>query len=67
MLDLLKGNLKSKTVWFANALVIAGLLEQHGHVLTQLIPDEYQGLAVSLVGLAVWGLRAITTKPLTEK
>lgn len=67
MLAKLKGNLKSKTVWFANALIVAGFLEQHGHVLTELVPENYRGLAVSLVGLAVWGLRAVTSTSLSEK
>lgn len=59
--------LKSKTYWYGAAVVALGFAEQYGHVVTQFIPEQYKGLAVSLLGVGVWVLREMTKSPVAEK
>lgn len=59
--------LKSKTMNFGTLLVVAGLLEHNMEFISNLVPEEYRGLAVSLIGASVWALRWITTKPIAQK
>lgn len=66
MKDVLIAAAKSRTMGFGGLLVLAGLLEQNGDVITSLVPDQYDGLAISLVGVVVWGLRFVTTTPLIQ-
>jgi hypothetical protein len=67
MKDILKAAVKSKTMNFGSLLVIAGLIEQNSALITQLVPDQYDGLAISLIGVVVWGLRFVTTSPLVNR
>ena len=55
---------KSKSLWFANALIICGVIQQLGGAI---IPAEYQGLVLSIVGVIAAALRFVTTKALAEK
>lgn len=64
MKDIMIAAARSRTMNFGSFLVIAGLLEQHGEQITALVPDQYKGLAISAIGIAVWGLRFVTTAPL---
>lgn len=60
--------LKSKTILSGLAVAILGLLE--GFDITNfaaLIPDQFEPLVVSAVGLLMIGLRLLTTKPVSEK
>lgn len=59
--------IKSKTYWLGAAVVAAGFLDQNTQLISQLIPEQYRGLAVSLIGVAVWVLREVTTQPLSDK
>jgi hypothetical protein len=67
MKDILNAALKSRTMNFGSLLVLAGLLEQHGDAITALVPDQYDGLAISAIGIVVCGLRFVTTGPLLDK
>ena len=49
----------------AALLVLLGAVEQLG--LVDLIPDEYKGLAIAVIGAVMAGLRVITTTPVLEK
>jgi len=55
---------KSKSIWFANALIACGLIQQLGGLV---IPAEYQGLVMASVGLVAAGLRFVTDKALSDK
>jgi len=55
---------KSKSLWFANALIVCGLIQQFGGLV---IPAEYQGLVMSAVGVVAAVLRFATTQALNEK
>ena len=55
---------KSHTIQFATAITALGVVQQVGAFV---IPAEYQGLAMSAVGLVIAALRFITNKALSEK
>ena len=55
---------RSKSIWFANALIVCGLVQQLGGLV---IPVEYQGLVMSAVGLVAASLRFVTNKALADK
>lgn len=54
-----------KTVIFSFLLVVLGALEQTGVI--ALVPDEYQGAVVSVIGFATLVLRFLTNSPVFEK
>jgi hypothetical protein len=51
-----------KTLLFAIILAIAGALEQFDWL--QIIPEQWSGLALVVVGILVGYLRKLTTTPL---
>lgn len=59
------GNLKSKTSWAGVLLMAVGGLEQSG--LLELVPDEYKGLAISMVGGLMFFLRNVTSQSVAAK
>lgn len=50
-----------KTIFAAAAISLIGLLEQSGAV--NLVPVEYQGIAIAGVGFLMAGLRLVTKTP----
>lgn len=58
---------KSKTMWTAFAIAALGAVELQFHVMRDAIPEAYQGLVLVAIGAIMAGLRAVTTKPLSEK
>ncbi len=67
VIEKLHATLKSKTALFAYLVMIAGLIDQVSPFIAQMVPQQYSGLVVSLLGLIVWTLRWITKKPLEDK
>lgn len=55
---------RSHTIQFATAVTALGVVQQVGAFV---IPAEYQGMAMSAIGLAIAALRFITNKALSEK
>ncbi len=53
-----------KTLLFAIVLAIAGALEQFDWL--QIVPEQWNGLVLVVVGLIVGWLRKLTTTPLGE-
>lgn len=51
-----------RTLLFAVLLAIAGALEQFDWV--QVIPEQWSGIALAVIGVIVAWLRKITTSPL---
>lgn len=51
-----------KTVLVSFLLVVFGALEQTGIV--SLVPAEYQGAALTVIGFVMFGLRALTKTPM---
>lgn len=54
-----------KTLLAATLITLLGGLQQSG--VFQLIPDNYQGLAVAGIGLAMAGLRLVTTSAVGKR
>lgn len=52
---------KSKTMWFALALVILGALMDNLSYVEHLISPQYYGIIVIAIGVAVAILRYVTT------
>jgi hypothetical protein len=58
-----RGAKYSKTVWMGLALATAGFLEAQFRMIEHLVPEQYRGPALMLVGLVVVWLRFVTTLP----
>ncbi len=68
VLEKLRGSLASKTSNAALVVVVIGAAEQVSHsVVATLVPADYAGLALSLLGVVFWGLRWVTSKPLEQR
>ena len=59
--------MKSKTLWFAFALAILGVLEMNLGIFEPYMTRTWFGVFTLLVGMAVALLRVLTTMPLEEK
>lgn len=64
---MLKGALKSKTVWFNVLIAVLGGLELLGAHFTTLFGTQVAAAILLVGGIANLGLRAVTTQPLSEK
>ena len=58
---------KSKTMWFALALVILGFVAENFNYVQDIIDPKYYGISYMAIGVVVAVLRFITTQPLSEK
>lgn len=63
----MKHALKSKTLWFALALAIFGVVEMQIKYFSNYLTPELFGLFSILVSVIVAVLRVLTTTPLSEK
>lgn len=54
-----------KTIATSVAVVLIGVLEQFD--VAQVVPDQFDGLAIALVGVVMAGLRLVTTTPIGTK
>ena len=54
-----------KTILASLAVILIGVLEQFD--IAQFIPDEFDGLAVAVIGVIMAGLRMVTTTPVGTK
>jgi hypothetical protein len=61
----MKNWIKSKTMWVGFAVGFLGLVQ--ATLETSPLDPQYQGLITGGIGVAMMGLRVITTKPLAEK
>lgn len=64
---MLKQILKSKTMMFAIALAVLGVLQASMDVFTPYLSPQAAGLLGVVIGLAVAILRVLTTMPWNEK
>lgn len=55
---------KSKTMWFAFALVVFGAIEAGFPYLQSILDPTYYGVLLMVIGVAVAVLRFVTTQPL---
>ena len=61
------GSFFSSTMWFGLLLMLATWLENNTQMLSGLVDGQYASLVGYGIGLAVWGLRWVTTKPVEQK
>jgi hypothetical protein len=61
----MKNWIKSKTMWVGFGVGLLGLIQ--ATLETSPLDPQYQGLITGGIGVAMMGLRVITTKPLAEK
>jgi hypothetical protein len=66
-MDIIKQSLKSRTIIFALALALFGVLETQIHIFSQFMSPEAFGVFNIVVAIAVALLRVITTMPITQK
>ena len=59
--------LKSKTLWFALALAVFGVVEMQIKVFASYMSPEAFGVFNIVLGIIVAVLRVLTTVPLSEK
>ena len=64
--QVIKGAQRSKTMWFAYAVIVFGYLDAHVPVLQSSL-GPYYGYAFIGIGLANAVLRAVTTEALSDK
>ncbi len=68
VLEKLKGSLYSKTSNAAVIVAVVGVAEQLvPGILSNIVPADYAGLALSGLGALFWLLRWVTSKPLDLK
>ena len=58
---------KSKTMWFAFALVVLAAIEAGFPYLQTILDPAYYGVLLMVIGIVVAVLRFITTEPLRDK
>jgi hypothetical protein len=58
---------KSKTMWFALALVVLGFIAENFNYVQDIIDPKYYGISYMAIGAIVAVLRFVTTQPLGEK
>lgn len=63
----MKHALKSKTLWFALALAIFGVVEMNVKYFSSYLTPEVFGLFSILISVIVAILRVLTTTPLSDK
>jgi len=61
--DKVVGGLFSSTMWFGFVIMAATWLENNTELLQSLVDGQYASLVGYAIGIAIWGLRWITTKP----
>ena len=58
---------KSKTMWFALALVVLGFVADNFNYVQNIIDPRFYGVSYIAIGVIVAVLRFVTTQPLGEK
>ena len=58
---------KSKTMWFALALVVLGFVADNFSYVQNIIDPRFYGVSYIAIGVIVAVLRFVTTQPLGEK
>ncbi len=64
---MVKGSLKSRTMWFAVAKGVAGASVLYFPLAKDIITPETYGITMIGIGVLDGALRSVTTKPLSEK
>ncbi len=63
----IEGSFFSSTMWFGFLIMAATWLENNTQMLSGLVDSQYSALIGYGIGLAIWFLRWITTRPVQDK
>jgi hypothetical protein len=64
---IIKGSLKSKTMWFSGIIMALGAVSDNAEYLRNLLDPQSFNMVMIVIGVVVAILRIQTTKPLEEK
>lgn len=67
MNPILRGSLKSKTMWLGFAVSAMGYVQTNIDVISQFIPQKYIGLVTVMLGLLIMAARYVTDESLSDK
>ena len=64
---MIKGAMRSKTMWFSFAMVVFGSVYENLPVIQSIIDPKYYGVTFMVVGVICAALRFVTSQPLEDK
>jgi hypothetical protein len=64
---IIKGSLKSKTMWFSGIIMALGAVSDNSQYLRELLEPQVFNMVMIVIGVVVALLRLQTTKPLEDK
>jgi len=67
MNKMMRGVLRSKTMWFSALLFLLGAISDNSVYIQDLIDPKVYSISMFVIGITISYLRVVTTKPLDEK
>jgi hypothetical protein len=67
MNKMIRGMLRSKTMWFSALLFLLGAISDNSVYIQDLIDPKVYSISMFIIGITISYLRVLTTKPLDEK
>jgi len=67
MNKMMRGVLRSKTMWFSALLFLLGAISDNSVYIQDLIDPKVYSISMFVIGITISYLRVLTTKPLDEK
>jgi len=67
MKKMLRGMLRSKTMWFSALLFLLGAISDNSVYIQDLIDPKVYSISMFIIGITISYLRVLTTQPLDEK
>jgi hypothetical protein len=67
MNKMMRGVLRSKTMWFSALLFLLGAISDNSVYIQDLIDPKVYSISMFVIGITISYLRVVTTKPLDQK
>ena len=67
MNKMMRGVLRSKTMWFSALLFLLGAISDNSVYIQDLIDPKVYSISMFVIGITISYLRVLTTKPLDQK
>jgi hypothetical protein len=67
MKKMIRGMLRSKTMWFSALLVLLGAISDNSSYIQDLIDPKVYSISMFIIGITMSYLRILTTQPLDQK
>ena len=67
MNKMMRGVLRSKTMWFSALLFLLGAISDNSVYIQDLIDPKVYSISMFVIGITISYLRVLTTQPLDEK